>query len=232
MGKMRTRCQVCEGPIANGRCKLCGMPYRNDEVLYHLNERRDDHYRHATAKAKDIMRQSEVPLREKKTTSGAKKQAKQKKKSRAGLVTAIIICVLGIVPNIVDVAKQKYEDIQISKVMRDFSIEKESPWETAEVEEVVSPNEEKTYRLLSKADGKVKVGDWCPAGTYVIYIKRGKAMFVTEEIHEETGQEVIGTFGLTEEFPTLEINLEEGQTIYAMDTDTESRLIRMELISD
>ena len=27
MGK---RCQVCDGPIVNGRCKYCGMPYRND----------------------------------------------------------------------------------------------------------------------------------------------------------------------------------------------------------
>ena len=34
MGK---RCQVCDGPIVNGRCKYCGMPYRNDMELYHLN---------------------------------------------------------------------------------------------------------------------------------------------------------------------------------------------------
>ena len=32
------RCQVCGGKVVNGRCSLCGMPYRNDEVLYHLNE--------------------------------------------------------------------------------------------------------------------------------------------------------------------------------------------------
>ena len=47
----RKRCQVCEGPIVNNRCKLCGMPYRNDETLYHLNENRSEHYRHATAKS-------------------------------------------------------------------------------------------------------------------------------------------------------------------------------------
>ena len=35
MGK---RCQVCDGPVVNGRCKYCGMPYRNDLELYHLNE--------------------------------------------------------------------------------------------------------------------------------------------------------------------------------------------------
>ena len=47
MGK---RCQVCDGPIVNGRCKYCGMPYRNDMELYHLNEDRSEHYRHASAK--------------------------------------------------------------------------------------------------------------------------------------------------------------------------------------
>lgn len=40
MGK---RCQVCDGPIVNGRCKYCGMPYRNDMELYHLNEDRSEH---------------------------------------------------------------------------------------------------------------------------------------------------------------------------------------------
>lgn len=49
MGK---RCQVCDGPIVNGRCKYCGMPYRNDMELYHLNEDRSEHYRHASAKVK------------------------------------------------------------------------------------------------------------------------------------------------------------------------------------
>ena len=58
----KKRCQVCDGPVVNGRCKLCGMPYRNDETLYHLNENRSDHYRHATGRARAIMRQEEIPL--------------------------------------------------------------------------------------------------------------------------------------------------------------------------
>ena len=37
MGK---RCQVCDGPIVNGRCKYCGMPYRNDMELYQLQKLR------------------------------------------------------------------------------------------------------------------------------------------------------------------------------------------------
>ena len=59
MGK---RCQVCDGPIVNGRCKYCGMPYRNDMELYHLNEDRSEHYRHASAKVKKVMAESEIPL--------------------------------------------------------------------------------------------------------------------------------------------------------------------------
>ena len=62
----KKRCQVCDGPVVNGRCKLCGMPYRNDETLYHLNENRSDHYRHATSRARAIMRQEEIPLGDKK----------------------------------------------------------------------------------------------------------------------------------------------------------------------
>ena len=50
MSMEKKRCQVCDGPVVNGRCKLCGMPYRNDETLYHLNENRSDHYRHATSR--------------------------------------------------------------------------------------------------------------------------------------------------------------------------------------
>ena len=50
------RCQVCGGKVVNGRCALCGMPYRNDEVLYHLNEPREIHYKHASAKVRDMMR--------------------------------------------------------------------------------------------------------------------------------------------------------------------------------
>ena len=51
------RCQGCGGKVVNGRCSLCGMPYRNDEVLYHLNEPREVHYKHASAKVRDMMRQ-------------------------------------------------------------------------------------------------------------------------------------------------------------------------------
>lgn len=71
MGK---RCNVCDGPVVNGRCKYCGMPYRSDMELYHLNENRSDHYRHASAKAKRVMAESEIPLPDRNKTSGTRTQ--------------------------------------------------------------------------------------------------------------------------------------------------------------
>lgn len=73
MGRMK--CQVCGGPVVKGRCKLCGMPYRNDDVLYHLNENRRDHYSHASEKAKQEMRKMEIPLGDKKTLAGTSKDS-------------------------------------------------------------------------------------------------------------------------------------------------------------
>ena len=77
----RKRCQVCEGPIVNNRCRLCGMPYRNDDTLYHLNENRSEHYRHATSRARAIMRQEEVPLGDKKPGNAASQRSSSAKKN-------------------------------------------------------------------------------------------------------------------------------------------------------
>ena len=42
------KCPLCDGPVSGGRCTLCGMPYRKDEILYHLNENSRDHYKHVS----------------------------------------------------------------------------------------------------------------------------------------------------------------------------------------
>ena len=63
MAKLIRKCQVCDGPIVNGRCKLCGMPYRNDEELYHLNENRRDHYTHASAEVRKKMESESTSYR-------------------------------------------------------------------------------------------------------------------------------------------------------------------------
>lgn len=50
------RCQLCDGPVVGGRCKNCGMPYKNDAILYHVNEDRKTHDRHASEKAREELR--------------------------------------------------------------------------------------------------------------------------------------------------------------------------------
>lgn len=58
------KCPLCDGSVVNGRCRDCGMPYRNDEILYHLNEDRRTHEKHATEKAKEELLKRMLPLEE------------------------------------------------------------------------------------------------------------------------------------------------------------------------
>ena len=66
------KCPLCDGPIINGRCRDCGMPYKSDEVLYHLNESSREHYRHATPEAREKMRRNRIPLGDEPKTHNAK----------------------------------------------------------------------------------------------------------------------------------------------------------------
>ena len=95
------KCPLCDGTVVNGRCKECGMPYRNDEILYHLNESRSDHYRHASDKARKIMQTQGVgslgkgstgkAAGNRNTSSGREKirPAKTKKHSKLGILWVI-----------------------------------------------------------------------------------------------------------------------------------------------
>lgn len=56
MAMIGEKCPLCDGAVSQGRCTVCGMPYKKDEILYHLNENRRDHYKHATEKARALMR--------------------------------------------------------------------------------------------------------------------------------------------------------------------------------
>lgn len=78
------KCPLCDGPIVNGRCRDCGMPYRNDELLYHLNEDRRTHEKHATDKAKEELLKRMVPLGDtaKQTSSRTVNKNTQKKSSK------------------------------------------------------------------------------------------------------------------------------------------------------
>lgn len=64
------KCPLCDGSVVNGRCRDCGMPYRNDEILYHLNEDRRSHEKHATDKAREELLKRMVPLGDMKQASG------------------------------------------------------------------------------------------------------------------------------------------------------------------
>lgn len=46
------KCSVCGGTVINGRCSECGMTFKDESSRYHLNESREDHYRHATREVK------------------------------------------------------------------------------------------------------------------------------------------------------------------------------------
>ena len=104
------KCPLCDGTVVNGRCKECGMPYRNDEILYHLNESRSDHYRHASDKARKIMQTQGVgslgkgstgkAAGNRNTSSGREKirPAKTKKHSKLGILWVIIIILAAVAP--------------------------------------------------------------------------------------------------------------------------------------
>ncbi|MBQ1311878.1 MAG: hypothetical protein IIY55_08515 [Blautia sp.] len=101
----RRKCQICDGPIVNGRCKYCGMPYRSDEELYHLNENRREHYRHVSSSVRQKLRESEIPLSDRnsnayieqiKTGNRKPQQKRQGKKStnilsKAGIAYVIFL---------------------------------------------------------------------------------------------------------------------------------------------
>lgn len=78
------KCPLCDGAVVNGRCRDCGMPYRNDELLYHLNEDRRSHEKHATDKAKEELLKRMVPLGDaaKQTSSRTVNKNTQKKSSK------------------------------------------------------------------------------------------------------------------------------------------------------
>lgn len=88
-GGLSVKCPLCEGTVVNGRCTLCGMPYRQDEMLYHLNERRSEHYRHASDKARKIMQSqqmgptkpiSRTPVKTRSVEAFAKEKVRQQQK--------------------------------------------------------------------------------------------------------------------------------------------------------
>lgn len=60
MGSVKIKCQICEGEIRNGRCRECGMPYRNDRKMYRLNETLSAEQKEAAARRMEQARTAKV----------------------------------------------------------------------------------------------------------------------------------------------------------------------------
>lgn len=113
------KCPLCDGSVVNGRCRDCGMPYRNDEILYHLNEDRRSHDKHATDKAREELLKRMVPLGDMKQASGQVSGANTRKASgKTGQ------------RNITRTADQKVKDKQkaAAKSKQEFGRSSNSSW--------------------------------------------------------------------------------------------------------
>ena len=113
------KCPLCDGSVVNGRCRDCGMPYRNDEILYHLNEDRRSHDKHATDKAREELLKRMVPLGDIKQASGQVSGANTRKASgKTGQ------------RNITRTADQKVKDKQkaAAKSKKEFGRSSNSSW--------------------------------------------------------------------------------------------------------
>ena len=197
---MSEKCQICDGPVKNGRCTLCGMPYRNDEVLYHLNENRYDHYRHATPEVRKKMKAQEIPLGDQpKTdanvsskeeiqarqnamrqeamkrinttrTASTKKVKTEKKKDSSGLVKIIILIVVLLMGF----------GPMIEDALESLTETVPSFWEETEEDASASiipwenENGQDVYSV-GKYFGQLTVGEELPEGVYRIYTDEGDA---------------------------------------------------------
>lgn len=139
-------CQVCGGSVENGRCKLCGMPNKRDEVLYHLNENREEHYKHATPKAGKRLKAREVPV-------PAFKKAQQAKASgQHGIKMILILLLVGVAFAVADrgLFESSHKTVNIGNGI------------ALEIYEI-SP------------DNSLVVGEDLPAGTYTAVLEEGMA---------------------------------------------------------
>lgn len=246
------KCPLCDGPVANGRCTRCGMPYRNDAILYHLNESRSDHYKHATPQARKIMtgQQSRQTVQTSKRVQGQnttrkntqgyqnQKKAGSKPKKKGGKILAVIILISvlsGVIPGIVEVVRQLYDEYKYSQ-----------SWEQTDTEEAVQEvygtdedsadkdsedkdsqyfstwtDEDSEYFAIDPGYGTVEVaeGNDIEPGSYIMFTLSENALKIcivsgnTEETYDVEGTGAVEN-----------LELEEGDEIifqeYSETTDT------------
>ena len=71
------KCCVCDGPVADGRCSWCGMPYQDEENRYHLNENLRDHLNHMSEKERQEFFRKQQSLY---TQPGQQAQSRQQRR--------------------------------------------------------------------------------------------------------------------------------------------------------
>ena len=216
------KCPLCDGTVVNGRCKECGMPYRNDEILYHLNESRSDHYRHASDKARKIMQTQSAgvgspgkgpperllaigihPLAEKK--SGLQKT---KKHSKLGILWVIIIILAAVAPLAEDLGGVIKEAIQ-SEVENSSEIQTDTAETTDPGTYFYSWDDEQGYKdySIGAGYGPAQAGVQFEAGKYGVFTSSAEVTLTVTRKKADNEQ-----YTLKDGEDTLFLTFEEGDT--------------------
>lgn len=217
------KCPLCDGTVVNGRCKECGMPYRNDEILYHLNESRSDHYQHASDKARKIMQtQQRAGTAAKKDTeknAGSrtvqpakpkkKSEKKPKKYSKLGILWVVIIVLVTVGPLIENLGGVIKEAIQ-----SEFENSSATQTDTTEITNpdtyFYSWDDDQGYKDYSIAAGfgPAQAGVQFDAGKYGIFTS-SEEVTLTVSRKSADGEQ----YTLKDGDDTLFLTFEEGDTI-------------------
>lgn len=234
------RCQVCDGPIVNGRCKLCGMPYKRDEVLYHLNESKSEHYKHASEKARAQMKQAHIPVSDRKKTEDksevgkalderirqrrqaaelGKMQKSVKTHSRLAVILTVVVLVLAIVPSAVGYIKEKYETGQAREVKK-------------AVKGYIDTEELLLMGLMDSTQSEIEVGDtfdqgMVMAGEYVLEVPYGYMEILVQ--YAESGKNEV-FYEFDDEENQIVLELHEGDRLFVNGYDDKNNYVMMFLI--
>ena len=98
------KCCICDGPVVDGRCSWCGMPYRNDENRYHLNENLRDHINHMSEKERQAFFRKQQSLYTQPTQPTRQaprpqnRNPQQSKTNTSGIIVFVLILACIIIP--------------------------------------------------------------------------------------------------------------------------------------
>lgn len=217
------KCPLCDGTVVNGRCKECGMPYRNDEILYHLNESRSDHYRHASDKARKIMQTQSAGVGSlgkgsagkaagnRNTSSGREKirPAKTKKHSKLGILWVIIIILAAAAPLAEDLGGVIKKAIQ-SEVENSSEIQTDTAETTDPDTYFYSWDDEQGYKdySIGAGYGPAQAGVQFEAGKYGVFTSNAEVTLTVTRKKADNEQ-----YTLKDGEDTLFLTFEEGDTI-------------------